>query len=82
MQEVKKERLRNRLHDVKYLEEYNKGFDIITLNPINQKKIEELINKKPMYTTWDRLVISSHRPGIIKIYKFQLALCKIKNQIY
>ncbi|KAL4473166.1 hypothetical protein ABPG72_007396 [Tetrahymena utriculariae] len=55
MQDRRQQRLLNGLCDQKYLDEYKKGFDIITLDKIDIHDIEKLINKKPNLSSWDKV---------------------------
>lgn len=61
-QERNKFRIRNKLNMKKYTDEYNKGFDIITLGAIPEhvKNIQKYTHSKPFNTTWEKLQMTSH----------------------
>ena len=61
-QERTKFRIRNKVNVRKYTDEYNKGFDIITLGNIPEyaANIEKYIHHKPFTSTREKLQMTSH----------------------
>ena len=54
------ERRKNNINYGKYLEEYNKGYDIFTLETVDPQKIDNLLEKhNQRFTSWELAKLNS-----------------------